>query len=86
MAGDEVVIRPGAFGKVTVLSDEDQPVGEFVANVVYDPHAEARTELAVKAMAHFPVLVHSTGVVCRCNVVVADDREWAAHYAKAVLP
>lgn len=87
MAEDDgaVVLSPGIFGKVTVVSDSEQPVGEFM-EVSYDPHAEARTELAAKAFDHFPVLRHTTGVVCRCNKVLAGEREWAAHYAKEVLP
>jgi hypothetical protein len=49
-------------------------------------HDEVRRRLATVAFDHIVVLRHSSGLVCRCNKVLAGDREWAAHLAEEQVP
>jgi hypothetical protein len=51
----------------------------------FDAKAEAREELAAKAVAHVVVVRHPSGLVCRCNRVVQSDTEWAEHFAEEVI-
>lgn len=47
---------------------------------------DQRDEVAGKVMRHFPVLVHSGGVVCRCHTVLHDDAAWASHIGAVMVP
>lgn len=77
------------FGKVTVVSDAECPVGEFTATAEefrHDPNADARMRLAEGLVGHVVVLRHGSGLVCQCNAVLKDDLEWAVHAAQRLLP
>ena len=40
--------------------------------------------ISERLLEHVPVLLHSHGIVCRCQEVLADAEEWAEHAASKI--